>query len=616
MAKNDKNAIELELLAPAKDLYTARLAVLAGADAVYIGGPQFGARSAAGNSWEDIEELVKFAHQYYVKIYLPINTIFFDEETPAVKEMIWKAYDMGVDAIIIQDMGIMEMDLPPIQIFASTQAHNYDPEQAQFLGKAGFQRVILARECGLEQMKEIRKKTKVDLEVFVHGAICVSFSGRCYLSQALCQRSANRGKCIQACRLPFSLVDSDGKELAKDKFLLSLKDFNLSASLGELIEAGITSFKIEGRLKSDIYVSNVVAKYRQELDKIIAAGGGKYKRPSSGATKLSFEPDLERTFNRGFTTHFLYGRQKDIVSPDSQKSLGKFIGKVKEVGREYFILDRENDLRNGDGLCWFEEKKELVGTNINLVENGRIYPNKWLSLHPGMDIYRNLDVAFGKKVLDGTRRCVAADFFVNETKKGFGVSARDEDGNSAEMEFIFEKKLAQKPELVESSWKKQFSKLGDTVFCARDFSFDLGKPYFVPLSVLNDWRRELISMLFEARMKNYPRITISDRAKTDEPYPWKELDYSFNVSNGLAKKFYQRHGAKVLENSFEQQKDVKGKKLMTARHCLRYFLGACPKNFESGKPQFKEPLFLVYDRKKFRLNFDCAKCVMEVWNEE
>jgi putative protease len=637
--EESKKAIELELLAPAKDIATAEVAILAGADAVYIGGPQFGARSAAGNSWEEIEALVKFAHQYHVKIYLPINTIFYDEETAAVKEMIKKAYDIGVDAIIIQDMGIMEMDLPPIPIFASTQAHNYEPEQVEFFDKAGFQRVILARECSLEQIKEIKKRTKVDLEVFVHGAICVSFSGRCYLSQALCQRSANRGKCIQACRLPYSLVDSEGKEIVKDKFLLSLKDFNLSASLGELIEAGITSFKIEGRLKSEIYVGNVVAKYRQELDKIISAGNGKYKRPSSGITKLAFEPDLDRTFNRGYTTHFIYGRQKDCVSVDSQKSLGKFVGKVKEKGDGYFTLDRENDLKNADGLCWFDERNELVGTNINLVERPsseedpagepsfakasadksagetRIYPNKWLSLKPGMDIYRNLDIAFGKKVLNGSERHVAADFVIKETEKGFSVSAKDEDGNAAEMEFAIEKKPAQKPELVEDSWKKQFSRIGGTVFYARDFSFEASKPYFVPMSILNDWRRSLISELSKIRVGNYSRIFAKNK-KTDHPYPYKEIDYSFNVSNSLSRAFYQRHGAKVLEASFEQQKDVRGKKLMTTRHCLRYFLGACPKNLEEGRPQFKEPLFLTYNGKKFRLSFDCARCVMEVWNEE
>jgi putative protease len=483
------------------------------------------------------------------------------------------------------------------------------------LGEAGFSRVILARECSLDQIKKIRGRTKVDLEVFVHGALCVSFSGRCYLSQAICERSANRGKCIQACRLPFSLVDSAGKELAKDKFLLSLKDFNLSASLQKLIDAGVTSFKIEGRLKSEIYVGNVVAKYRQELDKIIAASNGKYKKPSSGIVKLDFEPDLERTFNRGYTDYFFYGRQKEIVSVDSQKSLGKFMGKVEEKGDGYFVLDRENDLKNGDGLCWFDEKNDLIGTNINLVEDGVIYPNKWLSLKIGTEIYRNLDTAFGKKVLNGADRRVAVDLIIKDTKKGFSVSAEDEDGNKAEEEFVFEKKIAKKPELVENSWKQQLSKLGDSPFYSRNFSFQFSQSYFVPMSELNDWRRKLVSELFKIRIKNYHRIS-AEHKKMDNPYPYKELDYSFNVSNSLARDFYQRHGAKILEGSFEQQKDIGGKKLMTTRHCLRYFLGACPRNLEAGRPEFKEPLFLTYDGRKFRLSFDCAKCVMEVWNGE
>lgn len=614
MTKNKQNKIELELLAPAKDLNTGKMAVLAGADAVYIGGPQFGARTAAGNSWQDIEELVRFAHQCYVKIYLPLNTIFFDEEAEAVKKDIYKAYAIGVDAIIIQDMGIMEMDLPPILIFASTQTNNQDVEQVKFLEKAGFSRVILARECSLEQIKKIKKGTRVDLETFVHGALCVSFSGRCYFSQSLCQRSANRGECIQACRLPFSLVNEKGIELVKDKFLLSLKDLSLSDSLQELINAGITSFKIEGRLKNEIYVGNVVAKYRQELDKIIAENSDKYKKASSGKTSLSFEPDLEKTFNRGYTKYFLSGREKDIISLDSQKSLGKFIGKVKEIERDYFVLDHENDLDRADGLCWFDEKNNLVGTNINLVEGGRIYPNKWPWLKPGTDIYRNLDTNFEKKISNGAERRIAVCFTIEETEKGFSLSVKDEDNNKAEIEFDYEKKLALKPELVEKNWKQQFSRLGDTVFFAKDFFFFLNKPYFIPLSILNDWRRKVISKLTGIRIENYPRLLVNHK-KTDHPYHQKELDYTFNVSNDLAQNFYQRHGAKVLENSFEQQENTMGKKIMTTKHCLRHFFGACSKNPEKDS-RFKGSLFLVHNGKKYPLTFDCAKCVMEVWNQE
>lgn len=617
-----KNIIKLELLAPAKDLNSAKMAIMAGADAVYIGGPQFSARSAAGNSWQDIEEAVKFAHQYYVKVYLPLNTIFFDQETAAVQETIDKAYEIGVDALMIQDMGIMEMTLPPLPIFASTQNHNYNLDQVKFLEKAGFSRVILARECDLERIKQIKKETQIELEVFVHGALCVSFSGRCYFSQALCGRSANRGQCMQACRLPFSLIDAEGKELAKDKFLLSLKDLNLSASLKDLIEAGVSSFKIEGRLKDEIYVGNVVAKYRQELDKIIAQGNGQYQKASSGKIDLEFEPDLARTFNRGYTDYFLHGHAKDVISLDSQKSLGKFMGKVLNTSQDYFTLDRANDLKNADGLCWFDQNDNLVGTNINLVEGDKIYPNKWFPLKAGTDIYRNLDTAFEKKVIRGVKRAVAVDFIIKETKKGlpagrqgFSIEAKDEDGNMVELEFKTEKKIAQKSELVESSWRQQFSKLGGTIFYARDFIFDFKKLYFVPLSILNDWRREVTAKLLEARIKNYPKIRVVHQ-KTDHPYPCKELDYSFNVANSLARKFYKRHGVSIMESSFEQQKDVKGKKLMTAKHCLKHFLGACPKDAGKPKVAFKEPLFLVYEGKKYRLNFDCAKCLMEIYNHD
>jgi len=617
MKEKNRKPIELELLAPARDKKVGKMAVLAGADAVFIGGPSFGARVVAGNSWEDIKELVDFAHQYYVKVYVPINTIFFDLETEEVKRAIWKAYEIGVDAVIIQDMGIMEIDLPPIPIFASTQTHNYDANQVKFLETAGFSRVILARELSLDQIKEIRKKTSVDLETFVHGALCVSFSGRCYMSQALCGRSANRGQCVQACRLPYSLVDSDGKILIKDKYLLSLKDFNLINSLNDLIDAGVTSFKIEGRLKDEIYVANVVAKYRLELDKIIAASNGKYKKQSSGIAELSFEPDLEKTFNRGYTDYFFRGRSQSIASVDSQKSRGKLMGKVARIGGDYFELDRANDLKNGDGVCWFNEKNELAGVNLNVVQDGRIYPAKWLPIKPGTEIYRNLDPDFEKKVSAGVERRVAVDFNFKENKDGFVVVANDEDGNAVEKKFVYEKNPAKKPEAVQSSWKQQFSKLGGTIFAARDFSFDFKEPYFVPLSVLNDWRREIIAAVYDERMKNYPRI-LSEHSSVRSGqvhYPVLDLDYSFNVANALAKDFYKRHGARVTEKAFEQLSDTKGKKVMTCKHCLKHFLGACPNNPGQNPPDFKEPLYLVQGGKKFRLNFDCANCVMEIWNQ-
>jgi 23S rRNA 5-hydroxycytidine C2501 synthase len=617
MTKEDDKRLALELLAPAKDFNSGKATILAGADAVYIGGPDFGARQAAWNSWQDIEELVKFAHRYYTKIYVALNTIFFDAETYAVKESIKKAFDIGVDAMIIQDMGILEMDLPPIPLIASTQCHNYEPEHIKFLEEAGFSRVILARELSLKQIKEIRSKTRIELEFFVHGALCVSFSGRCYLSQAICGKSANRGQCMQACRLQFSLADADEKELVDNKFLLSLKDLNLSDSLKDLISAGITSFKIEGRLKDEFYGANVTAKYSRELNKIIEESGEKYKRASSGKVKLKFEPDLEKTFNRGYTDYFLNERQKEIISPDSRKSLGKFVGKVKNspagINNNCFTLDRESDLKNGDGICWFNKKNELVGTNINIVKEGIIYPNKFIPQNAGIDIYRNSDLSFEKKVANGVERKVTVDFTIKETEKGFSITANDEDGNTAEMEFEFEKKSAQKPELVEINWKQQLSKLGDTVFFPGEFSYDLGKSYFIPLSILNEWRKSIITKLSETRTKNYPRISVEHK-KTSHPYSERELDYTFNVSNSLSKSFYERHGAKVLEDAFEIQENIKDRKLMTTKHCLKYFLGTCHKESSGVHYKYKEPLYLINSGKKYRINFDCINCQMEVWN--
>lgn len=613
MTEKNKNSIKLELLAPAKNLESGKIAILAGADAVYIGGPDFGARSAASNPWEDIKKLIDFAHQYYVKVYVVLNTIFFDNEASRVKEFIAKAYEIGADALIIQDLGILEMDLPPIPLFASTQTNNLEAAQVKFLAEAGLSRVILARELNIDQIKEIKSQTDVDLEAFVHGALCVSFSGRCYFSQVLCGKSANRGKCAQICRQPFDLIDAEGKILAKDKYLLSLKDLNLSESLAELAEAGITSFKIEGRLKDAAYAGNVTAKYRLELDKIIAASGGAYVRASSGKNEFTFTPDPNKTFNRGYTEYFLHGRKGEILSPNTQKSLGEFIGEVTSAECSHFSLDKRHDLKNGDGICWFDREGELVGTNVNMVKDGKIYPNKVLPISVGAHIYRNENPAFEKAVAAGSSRRVGVDFIVKENKKGFMIEALDEDNNSVELKFAAEKNPAEKAEMALSNWREQLSKLGETIFYAREVIFDWEKPYFIPMSVLNEWRRKLATALVKARLKNYPRPTIQHK-KTFHPYPVKKLDYNFNVSNKLAADFYARHGAVVIEEAMEKTNIAKGKVLMTAKHCLKYWQGACPRKSKKA-PNFKEPLYLVQNGKKYRLNFDCGHCQMEIVNK-
>jgi putative protease len=605
--------IKLELLAPARDLETGKQAVLAGADAVYIGGPSFGARAAASNSWGDIEALVKFAHQYYVKVYLALNTIFFNEELEAIKEAIWKAYDLKVDALIIQDMGILELDLPPIPIHASTQTNNYELEQIKFLEKAGLSRVVLARELSVSEITKIKEKTKVDLEFFVHGALCVSMSGQCYFSQALSGRSANRGKCQQACRLPFSLVDADGKELAKDQYLLSTKDLNLIKSLGELAEAGITSFKIEGRLKDVVYVTNVVAKYRAELDKIIEASDGKFERVSSGLSVADFTPDLAKTFNRGYTDYFLHGRQADIISPENQKSLGKYIGKVKRVDHRYFTLDTPFKLSNGDGLCWFNPRGGLCGTNVNLISEGKIYPNKWIPLKPGTLIYCNQDQSFEKAVTNGVFRSVLFNIEIKENDNGWSIVAIDEDNNKVELKIKTDKVLAEKADKAKQNWETQLSKTGDTIFRVGVIKFSWQQAGFVPVSILNDWRRQLIDLLVAKRLTKYPQ-EVSEHKKTTHPYPVKELNYSFNIANDLAKDFYVRHKSIVKEEALEVNTDARGKKIMTTKHCLRYFLQACPRRSKKNSPTFKEPLSLIYNGKKYPLKFNCDDCVMEIYN--
>jgi 23S rRNA 5-hydroxycytidine C2501 synthase len=608
---NKDNKIKLELLAPAKNLAAGKMAVLAGADAVYIGGPSFGARSAAGNSWEDVKSLLDFAHQYYAKVYVVLNTIFFDNESEDVKNFIKRAYELGADALIIQDMGILEMDLPPIPLFASTQCDNSNLEKIDFLAEAGLSRIILARELGVDQIKVIKAKTDVALEVFVHGALCVSYSGHCYFSQALCGKSANRGGCAQICRQPFDLIDSEGKVLAQDKYLLSLKDLNLADSLAELVEAGVTSFKIEGRLKDAAYVANVTAKYRQELDKIIAAEPEKYCRASAGKTEFGFEPDLNKTFNRGYSQYFLHGRHGEIISPRTPKSLGESIGKVDNAACSHFSLDKKHDLQNGDGICWFDREGDLVGTNVNMVKDGKIYPNKVLPLSVGTQIYRNENPAFEKAVLSGLSRRIGVDFIVKENKAGFAIEAIDEDGNSIELKFKAEKVAAQKAELALKNWREQLAKLGETIFYTREVIFTWDKAYFVPLSILNDWRRKLATAMLKERLKKYSRLTV-EHAKTDHQYPVEKLDYSYNVANKLAKAFYERHGATVEVKAFELQSDHRGQKLMTCKHCLKYWLDVCPRKSKKAIDA-KEPLYLRQNGKKFRLNFDCGNCQMEVY---
>ncbi|MFA5729722.1 MAG: U32 family peptidase [Candidatus Paceibacterota bacterium] len=593
----EKQIKEIELLAPAKNLNTGIAAINAGADAIYIGAPKFGARAAASNSLEEIGKLIEYAHQFRVKVYITLNTILFDNELKEANDLIWSLYNLKADGLIIQDMGILEMDLPPINLIASTQTDNYSLERIKFLEDVGFKRVILARELSLEQIKEIKDNTDLELESFVHGALCVGFSGRCYLSSYLSGRSANRGECIQACRLPYTLVDGDNNIIAKNKPLLCLKDFNLSDNLEELIEAGVTSFKIEGRLKDEDYVSNVVAYYNKKLNSIKGI-----KRTSSGVISLGFEPDLEKTFNRTYTTYFLKGRQKNILSP-SPKSVGKLLGKVKDVFSDYFVLDNDIEINNGDGLCYFDKSGNLIGSNVNVVSDGKIFLNDMSGIIKGLDVYRNTDTKFLKSIK--AERKILLSFSFKENDKGFSLIVKDDDNNQGISEIKIDKQEAEKKDKAIEGITNQLGKLGETIYTVKDIKIEWKKPYFIPISQINEMRREAIDNLSSERKKNYKieEFRIKDN---DNPFITKTLSYEWNVSNKLAEQFYKKHGAVDIEPAFELKG---GNKVMTTKHCLKNYFGFCPKEY--GK--IKEPLYLINEKgQKFLLKFNCLNCQMEI----
>jgi putative protease len=601
---------KLELLAPAKNLAVGIAAINAGADAVYIGAGKFGARSEAGNDIDDIKALVEYAHQFRVKVYVAFNTIIFDNELEEAKKLIWQISDIKADGLIIQDVGILEMDLPPIPLIASTQMDNSDLDRIKFLEKIGFKRVILARELSLEQIEEIKTNTDLELEAFVHGALCVSYSGRCYMSEALANRSANRGQCIQACRLPYSLIDSDGKVLAKNKYLLSLKDFNASQELDNLIDAGIMSFKIEGRLKDEDYVTNVVSYYRKKLDEIIASRDN-LQKSSSGNSVVGFDPDPAKSFNRGFCDYFLNTRKKDILAINSPKSVGKPIGKVKSVSRDYFVLDSVEEISNGDGLCFFGKDNDLCGSNVNKVMGNKVFLNDMSGLSAGMEMYRNFDIAFSKQMKIGQpKRTVNVSMVISETPDGFVLKAEDEEGNQASIGLKAEKELAQNKETAENMMVSQLSKTGETIYAVSDARIDLIQPYFLKISVLNEMRRKVLVLLSEERDKNYKQEIFKIK-NNKEPFPLKELPYEFNVANELARKFYIHHGVEKIEPAFELTKERKGKRVMTTKHCLKHYFGYCSK--ENKVNGIKEPLYLVNEKgQRFLLKFDCVKCRMSI----
>ncbi len=609
---------KIEILAPAKDLIHAMAAINSGADAVYIGAPQFGARSNANNSIEDVAELVQYAHLFYAQVFVVINTILYDNELETCRQMIWKLYEIGVDALIIQDMAILEMELPPIVLHASTQANNRDADKIKFLKEAGIKRVVLARELNLHQIKEISDVSDVELEFFVTGALCVSFSGNCYMSVANGERSANRGSCAQNCRLPYNLIDGNGDTLIKNSHLLSIKDFDVSDQIPNLIEAGICSFKIEGRLKDIVYVKNNVSYLRQKLDAFLVENSDKYTKASSGKCTFTFDSALNRTFNRGYTDYFVNERHSSIGSWESPKSKGQYIGKlIQTVGNSYEI-ENGHLLNNGDGLCFINDNNEADGIYVNRAENGFVYPNVLKEIKEGTFIYRNNDAAFIKIVEreDSAVRKISTTLLLSENEKGFELKATDEDGNVSVVTLEHPKEPTKNNESIAENFKINLAKTGFTPYTADEIHIDFTGNWFLPISKINEMRRAVFEQLSEIRLANYKREE-HQIVKTSHPYPESKLDFTYNVANKVARKFYERHGVTEIEKAFELQWDPGKSRVMTTKYCIKYELEKCPKyHKDTLGVKVKEPLVLKQGELEYKLKFNCKPCEMEIWEKD
>ena len=607
-----KEGRTIELLAPAKNLECGIEAIKHGADAVYRGAGRFGARQAAGNSVEDIAQLAGFAHFYGAKVYVTVNTILKDSELADAEKLIWQLYEAGADALLIQDMAVLRMKLPPIALHASTQCDVRSANKVRFLAGCGFTRVVLARELSLDEIRSIHEACPdVELECFVHGALCVSYSGQCYASQYCFGRSANRGECAQFCRLKFDLVDSDDNVIIKGKHLLSLRDMNRMAYLEELMDAGVCSFKIEGRLKDVQYVKNVTAAYSQAIDKILTRRD-EFVKASSGRSVPHFSPDVSRSFNRGFTDYFLHGRTDDIYSFGTPKSIGEKMGPVKEVGRGWLKVSGFKAFHNGDGLCFFNRNGELEGYRVNRVEGNRVFlflDNMDMpSITAGTELYRNYDIEF-EKVLskESATRKIGVDIHFEEIPSGYQATMTDEDGLSATASVEWKKEDARTPQ--EDNIRTQLSKLGGTRFEASDVEIQMEGERFIPSSLLSDMRRSASEKLESLRLESYARPSVG--ASANPQYPADKLTYLGNVMNAQARTFYQDHGVIKIDDAFEKTQPDSAT-VMFCRHCIKNSLGICTKN-RKREINIQEPLWLVsQDGRRFRLRFDCSKCQMEI----
>ena len=643
---------KIELLSPAKNLEIGIAAINHGADAVYIGGPSFGAREKVGNSIEDIEKLCRHAALYDAKVYVTMNTLLFDNELDQARKLAYDCWNAGVDALIVQDMALLNMDdMPPIALHASTQCHNIEAEKVKFLEDVGFSQVVLARELSIDEIKDIRSKTSVPLEYFIHGALCVSYSGQCYLSHVIGGRSANRGACAQPCRLAWNLENKDGKRLISNRHLLSLRDLNNSKNIEELIDAGITSFKIEGRLKDIDYVKNVTAYYRNKIDEIITKRDD-LCRSSRGESNPTFYPAPEKSFSRGFTDYFIHGRQKYIDAPYSPKSMGEYLGTIEKVKNKSITIRTGKELHNGDGLCFLDRENNLLGFNVNAVDTSQqdnkttrqqgvrlqtISSNSDISMATrfkieGSKIFRNHDNVWEKELerSNGNRK-IKISLRFTDTEDGFALSAKlyNEDSEYVTTNISIEKEIAINTEKALDNIKSKLSQWGDTEFSVEEIEVDFedhkttrlqdykSKPtaYFIRASVLGEMKKDLVeklkSHLIEKHRNERDCRDVTSVA-SNVVYPKESLTYLGNVINKKSREFYERHGVEIIEDGLEKLHSNEETVVMTTKHCVRYANNICCK--EIGKPA--ESLYLFNEKGRFRLDFDCRNCCMKVIKEK
>ncbi|MDI5831982.1 peptidase U32 family protein [Shewanella xiamenensis] len=610
----------LELLAPAKNADYGIEAIRHGADAVYIGGPAFGARATAGNSVEDIARLCAFAHKYHAQVFVALNTILMDDELETAEKLIWDVYNAGADALIVQDMGVLQLNLPPIALHASTQMDNRNPEKVVFLEQVGFSQVVLARELGLSQIREVAAHTNMQIEFFIHGALCVAYSGLCNLSHAFSNRSANRGECSQMCRLPGNLKTRQGDVLAQNEHLLSLKDNNQTDNLEALIDAGVRSFKIEGRLKDLSYVKNVTAHYRQKLDAIMARRP-EFVASSHGRTEHTFTPDPEKTFNRGSTDYFVHERSQGIKDFRSPKYIGQDVGKVVALGKDFIQVSSTHEFNNGDGLAYFppnyamakQSDDKLQGLRVNRAEGHKLHVLQVpRDLRVGMTLYRNHNQAFEALLAkESAKRIIGVDMRLTDTARGVALTLTDIYGLSATVELEVEKTPATDAEKTLQTIRTQLSKLGSTDFTARQISIETAQPWFLPASTLNGLRRDAVAALELARVEGYQRPK-PWKYNQDAVYPFKHLSYLGNVANEKAKDFYQRHGVIEIQDTYEKNGVTEDVPLMVTKHCLRFNFNLCPKEVPGIKA---DPMVLEIGNDVLKLVFDCPKCEMLVVGE-